>query len=287
MIQSLLVGLLLFTFVGGLAALLYRGLLMSLAVRLLASRLSNAAKRQGLKIRFGRHEGDWIRLTLQADLGKTLSQVLGYPVEAAAYSRFGGFKLSRLYSDFMNPDSPYYQCWLGAYAVFDCEPRKAFGFDAQGELVRGDALAVLEADQRLVFRSAGCPHRFPDGNAVRLNGQLEGEVREENGLSWWCIWGEADTWSAYHKGPNPEGRRLRSRVYGMVPHSATHDVDDFHPLRYRGEFWMRHFPEYGATCAKFYICPAYTDQQGPEVNPRQDLIAECQQLLKTITFSQD
>ena len=287
MIQSLLVGLLLFMFVGGLAAWLLRGLLMSLAVRLLASRLSNAAKRHRLRIHFGHHEGGWIRCTLQADLGKTLSQVLDYPVEAAAYSRFGGFNLSRLYSDFMNPDSPYYQCWLGAYVVLDSEPRKAFGFDAQGELVHEEALAVLEADQRLVFRSAGCPHRFPDGTAVRLKGQLEGEVKEENGLSWWCIWGEADTWSAYHKGPNPEGSRLRSKVYGMVPYSATHAVDDFHPLRYRGEFWMRYFPEYGATCAKFYIWPSYDDQRGQRVSPPQELIVECQQLLTTIAFSRD
>ena len=286
MIQPLLVGLLLLIFVGGLAALLYRGLLMSLAVRLLASRLSNAAKRHRLGIHFGHHEGGWIRLTLQADLRKVLSQVLGYPVEGAAYSRFGGFNLSRLYSDFMNPDSPYYQCWLGAYAVFDSESRKAFGFDAQGELVHEAALAVLEADQRLVFRSAGCSHRFPNGNAVRLKGQLEAEVREENGLSWWCIWGEADTWSAYHKGPSPGGG-LRSRVYGVVPHSATHDVDDYHPLRYRGEFWMRYFPEYGATCAKFYICPSYDDQRGQKVTPQQELIVECQQLLKTIAFSRD
>ena len=274
-------------FVGGLAAWLLRGLLMSLAVRLLASRLSNAAKRHRLRIHFGHHEGGWIRCTLQADLGKTLSQVLDYPVEAAAYSRFGGFNLSRLYSDFMNPDSPYYQCWLGAYVVLDSEPRKAFGFDAQGELVHEEALAVLEADQRLVFRSAGCPHMFPDGTAVRLKGQLEGEVKEENGLSWWCIWGEADTWSAYHKGPNPEGSRLRSRVYGMVPYSATHAVDDFHPLRYRGEFWMRYFPEYGATCAKFYIWPSYDDQRGQRVSPPQELIVECQQLLTTIAFSRD
>ena len=64
--QFLLVGSLLLLLVGGLMALLYRGLLMSLAVRLLGSRLSNAAKRHRLRIRFGQHEGGWIRCTLQA-----------------------------------------------------------------------------------------------------------------------------------------------------------------------------------------------------------------------------
>jgi hypothetical protein len=284
--QPLLLALLLLIFVGGLAALLYRGLLMSLAVRLLASRLSNAAKRHRVKIHFGHHEGGWIQHTLQADLGKILSQVLGYPVEAAAYSRFGGFNLSRLYSDFLNPDSPYYQCWLGAYVVFDGPSRKAFGFDEQGKLVHEDAVAVLEADQHLVFRSAGCPHRFPDGSLVRLRGLMQDETRKENGLSWSCTWGEADTWSAYHKGLSPGGG-LRSRIYGVVPRKATHQVDDYHPLRYRGEFWMRYFPDYGATCAKFYIWPSYDDLRGQRVSPPQDFVVECQQLLTTIVFSRD
>ena len=284
--QPLLVGLLLLLLVSGLVAVLYRGLLMSLAVRLLGSRLSNAAKRHRLRIRFGQQAGGWIGYTLQADLGKTLSQVLGYDVEAAAYSKFGGFNFSRLYSDFLNPDSPYYQCWLGAYVVFDGPSRKAFGFDEQGELVHEDAVAVLEADQRLVLRSAGCARRFPDGNTVRLRGRMRDETKEENGLTWWCISGEADTWSAYHKGPSPGGG-IRSRVYGVVPHSATHDVDDYHPLSYRGEFWMRYFPEYEATCAKFFIWPSYEDRRGQRVPPPSDLILECQQLLPTITFGRD
>lgn len=263
----------------------YRGLLMSVAVRFLASSASNPAKRHGLLIRFGAHQGGWIKLTLQADLSKTLSQVLGRPLQAVAYSRFGGFNLSRVYSDFLNPDSPYYQAWLGAYAVFDDDGRQAFGFDNNGTFIAEEALAVLEADQRLVYSSAGCPRRFPDGNTVRVIGELRGEQQEVDDVSWWTITGNAETCSAYHRGGAPEGDRLRSKVYGVVPASAAHDVDDFHPLHYRGEFYLRYFPQYGATCAKFYIYPRYVDQHGRQIDKGDQIAAECRELLRGITFS--
>jgi hypothetical protein len=263
---------------------LYRGLLMSVTVRLLASLLPNAAKRHGLVIRFGAHKGGWVRLTLQADLGKTLSQVVGQPVEAAAYSRFGGFNLNRIYSDFMNPDSPYYQAWLAAFVVFDDEERRAFGFDERGRFIPEEVMAVLEADQRLVYRSARCPYKFPDGNAVRFTSEVRGDQIEVGEQSWWRIAGEAQTWSAYHRG-TPEGSSFRSRVYGIVPSSAEHNVDDFHPLRYQGEFWMRYFPENEATCAKFYIYPYYDDIRGKEVTKGDHIVAVCQELLKGITFT--
>jgi hypothetical protein len=285
--ELLLVVVALFICAAVLLAWLYRGLLMSIAVRLLGSRLPNPAKRRGLTISLGDHGGSWIRIGLQADLGKTLSQVLGYPVEAAAYSRFGGFNLSRLYSDFLNPDSPYYQAWWGAYAVFDHERRRAFGFDEQGDFVPEEALAVLEADQRLVYRSAGCPRKFPEGNMVKLKGQLTGEKAEHQGESWWCIWGEAETWSTYRRGGSPEASRLRRRAYGVVPPSAEHEVDDYHPLCYRGEFWMRYFPEFKATCAKFYIYPFYADRHGREVTKGEQIVPQCRELLKNITFTQN
>jgi hypothetical protein len=284
--QLLPLALLLIVFGGALYAWLHRGLVMSLAVRLLASRLPNAAKHHGLSIDFGPHKGGWIRLTLQADLGKALTQVLGYPVEAAAYSRFGGFNLSRLYSDFLNPDSPYYQCWVGAYVVFDSERRRAFGLDERGEFVPEEVLAVLEADQRLVYRSTGCPHRFPDDRTVRLLGPLRGERSETDGLSWWRVSGEAETWSNYHRGSTPHASRLRSRVYGVVPSTASHNVDDFHPLRYEGEFWMRYVPEYGASCAKFFIYPRYADRSGVGVSRSEQIVPECRDLLSHITFKQ-
>jgi hypothetical protein len=284
--EPLLVALALVLLTAVLLAWLYRGLLISSVLRLLASLLPNAAKRRGLTISLGDHGASWIRIGLQANLGKTLSQVLGHPVEAVAYSRFGGFNLSRLYSDFVCPDSPYYQAWLGAYAVFDDESRRAFGFDEQGDYVPDEVLAVLEADQRLVYRSAGCPRRFPDGNLVSLRGLFSGEKTEHAGLSWWCISGEADTWSTFHRGGSLEASRLRSKVYGVVPSSADYEVDDYHPLCYQGEFWVRYFPEYHATCAKFFICPFYVDRLGREVRKGEQIVPECRALLKKITFTQ-
>lgn len=283
--ESFVIGSIVVAALTALLAWFYRGLLMSLAVRLLAASLPNAAKRHGLEINFGGHHEGWIRLALQADLGKALSEVLGRPVEAAACSRFGGFNLSRLYSDFMNPDSAYYQSWLGAYVVFDNQDRRAFGFDEQEGLIPRDALAVLEADQRLVYRSVGCPHRFADGNVVRLRGELATDRMEVDGLYWWRITGQADTWSTYHRGTAPRANRLRSKIYGVVPTSASHALDDFHPLCYKGEFWMRYFPEYEATCARFYIYPHFTDGRGSEVAKGEQLINECRELLASVTFS--
>jgi len=285
--EPFVIALVIILLLGALAVWLYRGLLMSLMVRFLAFSMPNAAKRHGLKIHFGAHQGDWIRMNLQADLGKTLSQVLDHPVEAAAYSRFGGFTLSRVYSDFMNPDSPYYQAWLGTFVVFDNDRRRAFGFDEDGRFIAEEVLAVLEADQRLVYRSAGCPCKFDDGRVVRLRGEFAGERTEIDAVPWWRITGEADTWSAYHRGSNPRASRLRSRVYGIVPASANHEVDDFHPLRYRGEFWMRYFPEYEATCAKFCIYPYYHTRYGTEVTKGEQIVGECRELLDSITFSRE
>jgi hypothetical protein len=271
---------------GAALAWLFRGLLMSLAVRFLASRRSNSVKRHGLKIDFGPHTGQWIRLGLQANLGKTLSQVVGYPLEAAAYSRFGGFNLSHSYSGFLNPESPYYQCWLGAYVVFDSEHRTAFGFNQEGRLMEQDVLAALEADQRLVHRSTGCPHRFADGNAVRLKGKLStAQTQTAGGLTWWRTSGRADTWSSYHKGASPSGSRLRSLIYGTVPRSASHSVSDYHPMTYEGEFWMRYCPEYEATCAKFCIWPISAEGIVGRANGKDQIARESPQLLERITFT--
>jgi hypothetical protein len=61
-------------------------------------------------------------------------------------------------------------------------------------------------------------------------------------------------------------------------------VDDFHPQTYIGSFWLRYFPEWQATCAKFYIYPEYTDRNGQEVTKGRRVEAECQAIVDTITF---
>jgi hypothetical protein len=220
------------------------------AIRRLAAALPNPAKRHGLDIRIPVDQGGWIRLTLKVDLGPSLSGVVGYPVEAAAYSHYGGFNLSRVYSDFVNPVSTY----------------EHFGFDDEGLPVQQDALDVLEADQRLVLGGSGCPHEFEDGRRVRLIGDMAAGEVDSDGDRWWRLDGKAETWSAYHRGSIP-GEHWRSGAgYGRVPDDATHPVDDFHPLTYTGSFWQRYFPEWGASCAKFYIYPEYVEEAGGGVS---------------------
>jgi len=122
-----------------------RGHLQSIGARKLAAAVSDPLRSRGLKIRIPVERGGWIRTTLTADLGPALSEVAGYQLEAAAHSHFGGFNLSGVYSDFINPDSDYYQAWVGAYVVFAVAGRRHFGFDDEGRPLQQDVLDVLEA----------------------------------------------------------------------------------------------------------------------------------------------
>ena len=262
-----------------------RGLVKSVGIRRLAAALPNPAKRHGLNIDIPIDRGGWIKLTLKVDLSPMLSEVVGYPVEAAAYSHFGGFNLSRVYSDFVNPESDYYQAWIGAYVVFDNERRNQFGFDDEGQPLQQDVLDVLEADQRLVLGGAGCPNRFPDGRRVRLAGDMTATETDRQGERWWRLDGKAETWSAYHRGSSRD-RHWRSEAgYGRVPDDAPHPVDDFHQLTYRGSFWLRYFPEWRATCARFYIIPEYTDNVGRLVIGGQQVEGECRAIVERIVFA--
>ncbi len=234
----------------------------SLAVRLLACVLPNPARQRGLAVDLGPGIAGWLRVSLTGFMTKTLPGVLGHPIEAVAFSRFGGFHRDGRCSDFQNPESPSYQCWYGAYLVFDNEYRQRFGFDTAGRPSPADALAALEADQRLVFRNAGIERAFPDGRLVRLCGELSIAEAQEAGQPWWRICGEADTWSTYHRGRLPGESWRFGWCYGTIPPQADHGVDDLHPLVYRGEFWLRYEEDWRATCCKFFLCPRYRDRQG-------------------------
>ena len=71
----------------------------------------------------------------------------------------------------------------------------------------------------------------------------------------------------------------------MVPLDAPHPVDDWHPLVYRGEFWLRYEPALAVSCAKFYIYPEYTDRRGERVTRAQSIVPELRRLLGAIEFA--
>jgi hypothetical protein len=257
-----------------------RALLTSFALRLLSSRRSNAAKRARIRVDLGPAVGEWSRPALVASLDHALSNVLGRSVEGAAFSRFGDFEERRPYSRFLDPDSDYYQAWLGAYVVLD-GPAGHFGFGPDGVPRVDEALAVLEADQRLVYRSSGCPHRFENDMCTHPIGSLE--VLPPAADGWWRLRGEAETWSSYRRGgrgANVWGRLL----YGVVPENAEHCVDDYHPLRYVGEFRIRHDDELGATCCAFAISPRFVDRQGRERFASRDLLRDAGDRLGGVCF---
>jgi hypothetical protein len=261
-----------------------RHALVSTLMRLVAATQPNPAKRHGMDMRFPVRGTAWIWPTLKVDLSASLSEVVGYPVEAAAYSHYGGYNVSRKYADFVNPDSNYYQAWIGAYIIFDNERREHFGFDGDGRPVLRDAQDVVEADQRLVYWAAGCPNKFPDGRLVRPRGEWAITEVESRGERWWRLDGEAETWSAYHCGKTREGNWRHYWASGQVPPDSPHPVDDFHPLTYYGSIWLSYRPDWRATCAKFYICPEYTDRNGRTVARDARVEAECQAILDGIAF---
>ena len=240
--------------------------LKSTAVRLLARSLPNPAKEHGLRVDLGPGIPGWLRVSLTGFMSKTLPGVVGYPVEAVAISRFGGFHRDARFSDFQNPDSPFYQCWYGAYLVWDCPDRQRFGLAADGGPSAQDALDALEADQRLVLGNAGIPNAFADGRRVRPVGDFTQEQVQEGGLVWWRLCGAAETWSTYHHGRLPQERWKFGWCYGAAPAGRDHGVDDLHPVTYQGEFWVRYEPAWQASCAKFWIYPHYTDRAGRHVD---------------------
>lgn len=264
----------------------YRAGIKSALVRFASQRLPNPAKARGITVDFGRGIPGWTRITLTAGtMSQTLSDIVGYPTEAVAYTRFGGFNHSRRYSDFLNPDSPAYQWWLGVYIVFDSPRRRQFGFQPDGTVNITEAVAALEADQRLMFANAGVPKTFPDGRRVRLAGEPSVTPEVENGCRWQRLTGRAETWSVFHRGKLSAEQWSYRWCYGFVPPNAPHTVADLHPLTGSGEFWLRYEPAWEATLCKFLLHP--DSPTGVSPAEREKLLRAGRSALANITFKQN
>lgn len=267
---------------------LFQATLRSAAIRLLSQLLDNPAKARGLHCDLGPGIPGWTQVVLVGHMSKTLPGVVGYPLEGVAWSRFGGFHPGRPYADFLNPASPFYQCWYGAYVVFDNEHRQQFGLKPDGTPDPADALAALEADQALVYHNAGIvERRFEDGRLVRPTTEFNAEQVTRHGQGWWRLTGEAETWSAYHREPLPGRKWTFGWTYGAVPPTAEHGVDDLHPLTYRGEFWVRYEPAWRASTAMFFIYPHFSNRAGQRLETgAPDLIAAGRRALDGVRFFQ-
>jgi hypothetical protein len=266
-------------------AYLNQARLKNVLALLAATRRYNAAKAHGLSVHFSRVPPGWIPLTLQADLGPALSEIIGGPVEGAAFSRFGGFRGRRPYSEFLNPGSPYYQVWVGAYVVFDQPHWSHFGFDDNGEIVLEDVVNVLEADQRLVYHGAGCEQAFPNGRRTRpdFDTFITRSVTQQ-GETWTVVSGQADTWSTFHHGVPAQARWWNPWLYGLVPANVHPDYPEWSPIRYLGQFWIRYVPAWNATCAKFYLYPEVKDPSSVILRWGEVLLEDMQVMLEGIEF---
>lgn len=255
------------------------------AMILAAHLFPNSAKKNGVTAVLPVPKGSaWITPTLHVDIGDSLSEVVGYRIECTAFSRFAGLRMSNLHSDFVNPDSEYYQAWVGAYYVFDGDNRQHYGFDDNGDVVPLEALNLVEADQRMALGDMGCPHWFPDGRRLKLKGELATTVVERSDGQWYRCDGKVDTWSGYHRGKSPLARAPMYWGSGIWPKDAPHPVDDYHPLTYTGAVWLRYRPEWHATTGLFYVITEYVDNYGQKVTRGLALKDECESILDNVTF---
>ena len=127
---------------------------------------------------------------------------------------------------------------------------------------------------------------FEDGRLVRLIGEAEQCIVQENGHTWHRLIGQAETWSSYHRGQLPIENWKFGWCYGAVSEEGHHGVDDMHQLTYRGEFWVRYDEAWQASCCKFFIYPHFLNRYGREIDKGSaSLVSAGQTALKGIQFS--
>jgi hypothetical protein len=263
-----------------------RAALISSGIRSLSRRKPNPATARGIRVDLGRSRGLWSATSLAADLSPHLTKLLGERTEGAVYSRFGGFTRGRPYSAFLDPESPYYQTWLGAFILFDRPRRRpVVGKGEQPDLV--ELGHVLDAIQRLVYVPAGCDQHFEDGSAIRPLGQMTIQDLRQDDARFWRVTGQLESWSTYCHGGSPRAPRRGRFLFGKVPRKAPRLVDDFHPLTYSAEIWLNHDDSLGATCARFLFSPTFVDRGGQTRTPGQQLLSSAPSLFRQIRFLVD
>ena len=256
----------------------------SAAIRALSHRRRDVAKERHVAITTSVDRGEWVRLPLQADLSAALTAVAGRPLAAAVHSHFGGFG-GRPFSAWLDPESPYYQAWLGAYAVF-ADGNPPFGFDVHGKPQPEAAVQLLEADQRLVLDSVGLVPVDDPRPRVRTLGELAVEHVVAWGGDWVKVSGAGETTSGFQL----EGQMAswRSRwLYGVVPAGYCRCVQEFHPVTYHASLWYRYDAALEATVAKFYSLVEYVNVGGQVWRRGLELEDECLALLDRMRFDRE
>ncbi|MHB1131263.1 MAG: hypothetical protein ACYC4L_02625 [Chloroflexota bacterium] len=255
----------------------------SAAIRLLSHRVQrNVAVERGVAISSSIDRGEWVRIPLVADLSEVLRSVTSRPISGVAWSHFGGFG-GRPYSAWLDPTSPYYQAWLGAYVVFVDDGGPPFGFDRTGAPDDAAVGQLLEADQRLVLNSAGLMSVADPHPRVAVAEGIQVEHVVAWGGDWVRFGGAGETVSAFQRAGHLAGRRSRW-LYGVAPNNLAGYVQEFHALTYLARVWLRYEPEKQATLAKFYVLAEYEDGSGRRWSRGRELESECRGLLDRIRF---
>ena len=147
-------------------------------------------------------ERDWSSQVSVYRPGADFSAYFGREIELVILYNFGAFTWGKPYSSALNPHSPYYSAYYGAYIVKD--PQGPFGFTEEGKADLQALASITSYDlSNLVLTSLGCHQR------VTPRDFLSGEIMvEENvtyaGLPGWnrldCNFQGRGLWHTYQKG---------------------------------------------------------------------------------------
>ncbi|MCL1789744.1 MAG: hypothetical protein FWG40_00035 [Peptococcaceae bacterium] len=186
-------------------------------------------------------ERDWSSQVSVFRPGDDFAVYMGRDVDLTILYNFGAFAWGDPYSSVLDPDSPYYSAFYGAYIVKD--PQGPFGFTAEGEADPRMLAMITSYDwSDLVLRSLGCASR------VTANDFLNGDYSETTdvsyaGLPGWirmdCAFEGRGLWHAYRQ--NQQGYLQ----YGMPPKEG--DGEDFAVLTLYGRAYMRYLEDYDVT----------------------------------------
>jgi len=185
-------------------------------------------------------------------MSQALSKIVGYPVEAVAFSRFGGFNLDRRFSDFQNPAAPVIRHGTERTSSSTASTGSALALRLMAASEHKTAWMHWRPTNGWFFENAAFHLSLPTAAGCGRRVSMKKALVEKEGQVWWRLTGEAETWSTYHPGKTAgEDWKFGWWLTGRVPAGADHGVGDLHPLTYHGEFWVRYEEAWRASCCKF------------------------------------
>lgn len=189
---------------------------------------------------------DWYPFVMTFNGGPGLAAYVGKDIDATILYNFGAWHPAEATTHYLDPESPYYNSFYGAYVVRD-KAGGSFGFDAAGEPVAEDIAKIPAYDMKvLVFSSIGCP--APVFTTVPTNSWRQAMLGYDG---WFVFDADIRTNGAYHRYDGPHRAYIQ---YGFPkePEKLAAPPEDFAPMDMQGRIYGKYFEEAGVSVF-FYI----------------------------------